>query len=227
MKKFLLLLAGVSAYLSADAIELTFWMGNQKITPDQTVKFTKIQIETYEDDGYKEVKMDPKLTISSDIFSSDVQITATCTSGQDIQMCAGGSCMGGSTVTKKGVTVRPNQKLDLGFDYAGEFDLDETIPTVVTVIEAEDVTEPASKVQFIIEMGEDGASVSTIQVNQDLKAVEGGVAYNAAESTALKIVSIVGINAYSGTVSGQGVINLPKGLYVYTFGKRSGKIYIR
>ncbi|MDE7457729.1 MAG: hypothetical protein K2M77_02575 [Muribaculaceae bacterium] len=227
MKKFLLLLAGVSAYMSADAIELTFWMGNQQITPDQTVKFTDIDIVNYDEDGYKEVKMDPKLSISSNIFSSDVKITATCTSGQSIQMCAGGLCRGGVTVTKEGVTVRPNQKLDLGFDYAGEFDLDETIPTVVTVIEAEDVQESDSKVQFIIEMGEAGASVSTIEVNDDFKAVEGGVAYSADKDCALTITTMSGVNVYTANVSGEGFISLDKGLYVYTFGSRSGKIYIK
>ena len=227
MKKFLLLLAGVSAYMSADAIELTFWMGNQQITPDQTVKFTDIDIVNYDEDGYKEVKMDPKLSISSNIFSSDVKITATCTSGQSIQMCAGGLCRGGVTVTKEGVTVRPNQKLDLGFDYAGEFDLDETIPTVVTVIEAEDVQESDSKVQFIIEMGEAGASVSTIEVNDDFKAVEGGVAYSADKDCTLTITTMSGVTVYTANVSGEGFINLDKGLYVYTFGSRSGKIYIK
>ncbi|MDE6239178.1 MAG: hypothetical protein K2M54_04230 [Muribaculaceae bacterium] len=227
MKKFLLLLAGVSAYMSADAIELTFWMGNQQITPDQTVKFTDIDIVNYDEDGYKEVKMDPKLSISSNIFSSDVKITATCTSGQSIQMCAGGLCRGGVTVTKEGVTVRPNQKLDLGFDYAGEFDLDETIPTVVTVIEAEDVQESDSKVQFIIEMGEAGASVSTIEVNDDFKAVEGGVAYSADNDCTLTITTMSGVNVYTANVSGEGFISLDKGLYVYTFGSRSGKIYIK
>ena len=227
MKKFLLLLAGVSAYMSADAIELTFWMGNQQITPDQTVKFTDIDIVNYDEDGYKEVKMDPKLSISSNIFSSDVKITATCTSGQSIQMCAGGLCRGGVTVTKEGVTVRPNQKLDLGFDYAGEFDLDETIPTVVTVIEAEDVQESDSKVQFIIEMGEAGASVSTIEVNDDFKAVESGVAYSADKDCTLTITTMSGVNVYTANVSGEGFISLDKGLYVYTFGSRSGKIYIK
>ena len=227
MKKFLLLLACASAYFSAGAIELTFWMGNQKISPDQTVKFTDIDVITYDEDGYKEVKMDPKLSISSDIYSSAVKITATCTSGQSIQMCAGGSCRGGETVTKENVTVRPSQKLDLGFDYSDEFDLDETIPTVVTVIEAEDVETSGSKVQFVIEMGEEGAAVSTILVNNDFKAVDGGVAYKASENCNLKIVNIIGQNVYSANVSGKGVINLPKGLYVYTFGKHSGKIYIR
>lgn len=227
MKKFLLLLAAVSAYLSADAIELTFWMGNQKITPNQTVKFTDIEVTTYDEDNYKEVKMDPKLSLSTDIYSSNIKITATCTSGQSIQMCAGGTCRAGVSVTKEKLTVRPSQKLDLGFDYGEEFDLDDPIPTVVTLIEAEDVTESGSKVQFIIEMGEEGASVSAIEVRDDFKAVEGGVAYKTTQNCPLRIVNILGVNVYSANVSGEGVINLPKGLYVYTFGNRSGKVYIR
>ncbi|MDE5555846.1 MAG: hypothetical protein K2J10_11785 [Muribaculaceae bacterium] len=227
MKKFLLLLAGVSAYLSADAIELTFWMGNQKITPNQTVKFNDIDVVTYDEDGYKEVTMDPKLSLTADIYSSNIKLSATCTSGQIIQMCAGGTCNAGESVTKEKITVRPNQKLNLDFEYADEFDLDEPIPTVVTVIEAEDVTESGTKVQFIIEMGEEGASVTAIEVRDDFKAVEGGVAYKAAKNCPLRIVNILGVNVYSATVSGEGVINLPKGLYVYTFGNRSGKVYIR
>ncbi|MDE6367806.1 MAG: hypothetical protein K2K94_01050, partial [Muribaculaceae bacterium] len=195
--------------------------------PNQTVKFTDIDVVTYDEDDYKEVKMDPKLSLSTDIYSSNIKITATCTSGQSIQMCAGGTCRGGESVTKEKVTVRPNQKLDIGFDYSDEFDLDEPIPTVVTVIEAEDVTESGSKVQFIIEMGEEGASVTAIEVFDDIKAVEGGIAYKSSGNCALRIVNILGVNVYSANVSGEGVINLPKGLYVYTFGKRSGKIYIR
>lgn len=227
MKKFLLLMAGISVCLCADAITLTFWMGNKQITPDETVKFTDIQITEYEEDEYKEVKMDPNLYISSNIFSSDVKITATCTSGQSIQMCAGGTCRGGEKVVKEGVTVRPNQKLELGFDYSDEFDLDEKIPTVTTLIEAEDVTESGSKVQFVIVMGEKDASISTVEVADDFKAVEGGIAYKTDEPCSVKIATVSGISVYSGTVSGNGTINLPGGLYVYTFGNRSGKIYIR
>lgn len=227
MKKFLLLLAAVSAYLTADAIQLTFWMGNKKITPDQTVKFTDIEVETYDEDGYKEVKMDPKLKLGTDIYSSNVKIIATCTSGQSIQMCAGGTCRGGESVTKENITVRPSQLLDLGFDYTDYLELDEDIPTVETVIEAEDVKVSGSKVQFIIIMGKEGASVSTIQYSDEISPVDGGLAYKADEPTALKVTSIVGINVYSATVSGEGTVALPKGLYVYTFGKRSGKIYIR
>lgn len=225
MKKFLLLLVGVSAYLSADAIELTFWMGNQKITPNQTVKFTDIDVIT--EDDYKEVTMNPNLSLATNIYSSSIKLTATCTSGQSIQVCADGKCFGGESVTKEKLTVRPSQRLDIGFDYHDYLELDVPIPTVVTVIEAEDVTESGSKVQFIIEMGEEGAAVTAIEVCDDIKAVEGGITYKASENCALRIVNILGVNVYSANVSGEGVINLPKGLYVYSFGNRSGKIYIR
>lgn len=68
MKKILLLLAVFAAYCSAGAVELTFWLGNQKITPGQTVTFNEVTVEKYEADGLKEVSMKPSLFISSDIF---------------------------------------------------------------------------------------------------------------------------------------------------------------
>lgn len=225
MKKFLLILMCAYATFSASAVELSFWLGNKKITPGQTVQFTDITTDLYTD--YKEVTMKPALYISSDIFSSDVKITAKCTSGQSIQMCAGGTCRGGVTVTKDQVTVRPNQKLDLGFDYIGELDLDEAIPTVVTVFEAEDIYESDSKVTFVLEMGEKSASVSVIEAFDDLKAVDGGIAYKADEATQLNVAAISGVNVFSATVSGEGFIALPAGIYVYSFGERTGKLYVR
>lgn len=136
-------------------------------------------------------------------------------------------CRGGETVTKENVTVRPNQKLNLGFDFVGEYDLDEQIPTVTTVIEAEDVYESGSHVQFVIEMGEQGASVSAIEVFDNLKPSEGGLAYSCDRATALTVTSLSGVNAFSGNVSGEGFIALAKGLYIYSFGSQTGKIFIR
>lgn len=227
MKKFLLLIAAIAVGVSANAVELSFKMGGKTITPGQTVIFNDVEITTYDD--YKEVTMDPGISIISDMYSSNIKITATCTSGQKIEMCCGGACMGDYTVVKEKLTLHPNQPLPLDFEYRNEdLDLDEEIPTVVTTIEAEDVTEEGSKVQFVIEMGEKSASVTAIKVYNDLQPVEGGIAYKADnEGTALRITSIVGINVFSANVSGEGFIALPKGLYVYTFGNRSGKIYIR
>lgn len=225
MKKLLLFLACVALFQYAGAIELTFWLGNQKITPGETVKFNDIKVETYDD--YKEVTMKPALYLSSSIYSSDIKVTATCTSGQSIQVCIAGKCRGGETVTLDGFTVQSNQKTDLGFDYIDEFDLDEPIPTVVTRIEAEDVTESGSNVSFIIEMSEDGASVTEISASDFVKAVDGGIMFNAENQEFLYITNILGINMFADNVSGDGFVALPQGLYIYKLGGKSGKIYVR
>lgn len=228
MKKILLLLSFMVICQWASAIELTFWLGNRKITPGETVKFTDIDVTKYEEDGYKEVTMKPELYISSNIFSTDIKLTVTCTSGQSIQVCAGGVCKGGETVVKEGITLRASQKLELGFDYVNyDLDLDEAIPTVITRIEAEDVTEPASKVEFVIEMSEHDASVGVIETSGSLKPVNGGIAYSTDGVTPLCVAGILGEIRFNGNISGKGVINLPKGLYVYKLGDKAGKMYVK
>ena len=117
MKKLYTILLAALCSAGAAATELTFWIGNQKITPGTTVAFDEM---TVNDLGtYKEVTMDPGLSLSTNIFSSDITITATCQSGQTIRMCAGGSCKGGESVTKDNVTIATGQKLPLEFE--GEF----------------------------------------------------------------------------------------------------------
>lgn len=225
MKKFLLLIACFSAVCSASAIKLSFFINDTEIKAGETVKFSDIKVVS--EDDYVEVTMAPALYLVSDIFSDEVKVTAACTSGQSISLCAGGVCKGGETVVKEGVTVRANEKLELGFDFIGEFDTEEEIPVVVTSIEAEDVSEEGSKVQFVIEMGKDVAAVTAIELSDDFKAVEGGVAYKADGATALTITALNGVTLCSATVEGEGFISLAAGLYVYTFGDKSGKIYIK
>lgn len=225
MKKLLLLLTSAVVYFNANAIDLTFWIDNQKITPGETIEFSDITIN--KDEGYCDVKMKPELYLTTNIFSSDIKITATCTSGQTIGLCAGGQCIGGVTAVKENVTVRPNQKLDLGFDFIGEFDLDEPIPTVITTIEAEDITESESKIQFVIKMGEKSASVSVVEISDEIRAVEGAIAFNVEYPGELTVSTLSGANVFSGIITGEGSISLPKGIYVYSFNGRAGKLIIR
>lgn len=227
MKKFLLLTIALAAvFASAQAkTNLTFYIGNTEITPGQTVEFTDITIN--EEDGYREVVMKPDLYLLSNIYCSSIKIVADCTSGQEIGLCAGGKCIGGKTVTKENVTVRSGQKLELGFDYGNDFDLDEEIPTVVTTISAEDAEEEGSKVQFVITMGQKTNSVTAIEVNDVVKAVDGGIAYAADQETQFTVTTLSGVTVFSGTVKGEGVVALSKGFYAYSFGTISGKIYIK
>lgn len=225
MKKFLLILSFLCMVQAASALNLSFWIGNQKITPGETVTFTDITVDTYPD--YKEVTMKPSLFLMSDMYSSNVVLTATCTSGQRIQVCTNGKCRSGETVTVNDFTLRPNQKFDIGFDFIEEFELADPIPTVVTTIEAEDPTETGSKIQFVIEMSDGEASITEVKVVNKVSANADGISYSTDGATRLQITNILGVNYCSREVNGEGFVALPKGLYIYRLGDKSGKIYVR
>lgn len=227
MKKLLLILSFMALVQYAGAIELTFWLGNKQITPGETITFDDIQVETYQEEAFKEVTMHPAIYLVSNIYSSDVVLTATCTSGQSIQICANGKCRAGERVSIDDFTLQTDQKFDIGFKYIGELDLDEPIPTVVTTIEAEETTSPGSHVSFVIEMSEKGASITEIKATESIKAAAGGIAYHTESPVRLYVANILGVNVFDRQVSGDGTVSLPKGLYVYRFGDKAGKIYVK
>ena len=227
MKKiYLSMLALLLCFGVAEARKLTFYIGKTAITPGETVSFEDIVVDDYGD--YREVTMAPELYLTSDIYSSKINITAKCTSGQSIQMCAGGACAMGETVTKENITIQTNAFLELKFDYIVELEGDEAIPVVVTEFSAVDTAYPETAVTFTIVMGEKGG-VTLIENNADLVAVEGGIQYNVEQPTSLEIVDIQGRKVAEATVNGFGFlpIDAPAGVYVYTFGENSGKIYIK
>ena len=49
--------------------------------------------------------MNPHINIISDVAANDIILIAECTSGQNIQLCAGGTCEMGKEITKTGVTL--------------------------------------------------------------------------------------------------------------------------
>ena len=227
MKKlYLAMLAMLLCFGVAEARKLTFYIGKTAITPGETVSFEDIAVDDYGD--YREVTMAPELYLTSDIYSSKINITAKCTSGQSIQMCAGGACAMGETVTKENITIQTNAFLELKFDYIVELEGDEAIPVVVTEFSAVDTAYPETAVTFTLVMGEKGG-VTLIENNADLVAVEGGIQYNVEQPTSLEIVDIQGRKVAEATVNGFGFlpIDAPAGVYVYTFGENSGKIYIK
>ena len=227
MKKiYLSMLALLLCFGVAEARKLTFYIGKTAITPGETVSFEDIVVDDYGD--YKEVTMAPELYLTTDIYSSKITVTAKCTSGQSIQMCAGGACEMGTTVTKENVTLQTNAFLDLKFDYIVELEGDEAIPVVVTEFSAVDTAYPETAVSYTLVMGEKG-SVTLIENRADLVAVAGGVQYNVEQPTQLELVDIQGRKVAEATVNGFGFLHVdaPAGVYVYTFGENSGKIYIK
>lgn len=227
MKKlYLAMLAMLLCFGVAEARKLTFYIGKTAITPGETVSFEDIVVDDYGD--YREVTMAPELYLTTDIYSSKINITAKCTSGQSIQMCAGGACAMGETVTKENISIQTNAFLELKFDYIVELEGDEAIPVVVTEFSAVDTAYPETAVSFTLVMGEKGG-VTLIENNADLLAVEGGIQYNVEQPTTLEIVDIQGRKVAEATVNGFGFlpVDAPAGVYVYTFGENTGKIYIK
>lgn len=231
MKKLYLLMAGLMLGSMADARELTFYFGNEVIAPNSTITYN--EVETVPAGGMKEVTIAPELYISSDIYTSKLSITATCTSGQEIRMCAGGNCEKGTTVTKSGVKVQPDEKLDLEFEYIETLAENEEVPTITTTIEAQDGDYADTHKSFTIVMN-GNASVSLIENDNRFMPVEGGIAYNLDGQSTVELFNMAGVKVMSVKVNGNGLLStesLASGIYLYSVdnraGKMSGKIYIR
>lgn len=228
MKKFYLTLLAALLAFGANARELKFYIGDQEIENGSNIAFENI---TVNDEGsWFEVKMKPDLYISSDIYSKTINITAECVSGQTIQMCAGGNCMRGTTVTKTGVTLQTNQKLELKFDYAAEFDAGEEIPTVTTVITAVDTKYPTTEKSFTIVMGQNVSSVDVIENTGDFTLTPAGIVYTLSTPTNLTIYNITGKQVLSAELNGTGMVetsNFAKGVYIYRAGAVSGKFIVK
>lgn len=227
MKKFFLIAAAALIFsVGAQARTLTFYIGSKPITSGETIPFEDFVVENYGD--YKEVMMKPELFITTDIYTSKLMVSAKCTSGESIQMCAGGACERGTTVTKNGIRIQTNEMLPLIFDYIVELDLDQEIPTVVTEFEAQDGDYKETHITFTLIMGKD-AGITLIEHNHNLRGIRGGVAYDVESETALQLFTIEGVRVLDATVNGTGSLNLGlnPGIYVYTLGAQSGKLYIK
>lgn len=233
MKKLYTLMAGLLMCGMPQARELTFYLGDNVIEPNTTVTFD--DIEEIPAGANKEVTMAPELYISSDIYTSKLKITATCISGQKIQMCAGGRCETGTTVTKENIKVQADEKLDLQFEYIATMPKDDVAPCVTTTFEAQDGTHAETLKSFTLVMNSTGTgSVTLIENDNRLLAVEGGLEYSLEAESTVEIFNLSGVKMLENNVSGTGTIStaaLESGIYLYTIrnaqGKASGKIFIR
>lgn len=226
MKKFLTVIAALALCFTAQARGLKFYIGDQEITPGTTVYFN--DIEVVDEGSFVTVKMAPELFVVSDIYTSKLMVRATCTSGQEVQLCAGGNCVAGTTITKTNIKVQANQKLPLVFDYVAEYDNADQIPVVTTEIEAQDGDYEETHISYTIMMGTKG-SVTVVENPAGLRFAAGALVYDLAGSQSLSVADTEGRTVFTARLSGSGSMpcNLPSGFYVYTLGNKSGKIYIK
>lgn len=229
MKKLYLTLLTAVVAMAANAKELKFAMGETPIANESTVYFDNISIDSYE--GGKDVVMNPGITLLSDVAADNVVVLAECTSGQQIQLCAGGACEMGTSITKTGVKLEAGTALPILFEFMS-FGLapDAEIPTVETFIAAMYDGDDESMKTFTIIMGKDVNGVKVIETTpKSLKCMAGSIEYNVDTAATLNIFNTEGKVALSEQVSGKGMISTSSfrpGIYVYTLGNEKGKIYI-
>lgn len=234
MKKFYTILAGMLVVAaSATAQNLTFYMDGKPVDAGSTVYFNEIDKEPA-GSSKVEVTINPKLSLGTDLYNSSICVTATCTSGQKIQMCAGGTCVSGEVVKKTDLKVQTNAKLDLQFEYIGVLGKDEEIPTVTTKFEAwSDDDEEETLRTFTLVMN--GTSALTLVENtKPIEVSAAGLVYNIKGTAKLAVYNALGQVALQRNVNEHGVVStagLAPGLYFYTLRgagvNHSGKVYVR
>lgn len=234
MKHLYTLLLALLCVGAMSARTLTFYQGNKAITPGSTVYFSDVTIEDV-GGGYRSVVMDPKLYLGTDIYSSKIKITARCTSGQEVSMCAGGDCVFATSITKENITVQTGQKLDLMFEYA-DYNLapGAEIPTVTVEFEAVDVQHTETLTTFTIVMGPNASALSEIRADKEIVYTPAGLEYNLQAPSTIALYSITGTQVLSVKADGQGTVNthsLRPGIYLYAVtsrnGRTTGKISVR
>ena len=229
MKKLYMALALALVAVSAGAANLIFYLGDKEIAQGSTVGYSEYEWAEEFEPGVWDIMMKPKIYLESDFFTNTVTITATCTSGHKIQMCCGGQCMSGETVTKSDLTLRQGVKFDLEFDYMNMEYEGEQLPVVTTVIEAVDGA--GTPVSFTIVMGPEGASIENAEIAADqVRYTAAGIEYDVTSACSFSLYSLIGTQVMSATLEGRGTLSvagLPKGVYVYTLDGKAGKVLVK
>lgn len=230
MKKFYLTLATMLLALSSQAKQLNFFMGDgSAIADESTVYFNNVEVDSYE--GGMDVVMNPGITLQSDVTADNIVVMAECSSGQKIQLCAGGACEIGTSITKTNVKIEAGQKLPVLFEYMGMgLAPDTEIPTIEATLVAMYEGDDESMRSFTILMGKDVGGVVAIETSRSLRCVPGSIEYDLPEAALLSVYDTEGHLVINENISGRGSVatsGLLSGVYVYTLGKEKGKIYVK
>ena len=236
MKKiYLVAAAALLATAPISARELTFYNGSTAITNGSTIESQAFDVTPIGNNNV-EIYFEPDLYLAADYWTNSVNLTAKCVSGHTIQLCtplaAGqtGSCQTGTEVTKQVITISSSAKIALKYEYVVEQSESDAIPVVVTEFSAVDTKYTTVTADFTVVMGSNSGVTSVFANDASFKAVNGGIAYEFAGRTEVALYSLSGEKVLATVLEGQGVLStshLPAGIYAYTAGSKSGKVYLR
>lgn len=233
MKKiYMIAAAALLTVTTAGARELKFCQGDKVFNAQDRLVWNQCKIEDYGADG-KDYVYDPGISILSDVDANDVIVTATCTTGQNIQLCCGGSCEMGTSLTKRNIEVKAGVPLASQLEQTGQtYSADEPIPHVEVELTAQYADDPSSLIKLEM-VFDSGTGITTIVADNDFCAVQGGIRYNLTGASEVNLYDMTGRRVFSEKVSGSGIIPtaaLPVGIYVYCVegsARRTGKLFVR
>lgn len=209
---------------AANAANITLYLDDKTVEPGSTTIFN--DIETTDLGGYYEVEMKPDFQMASDANVSGVTVVATCTTpGQQIQLCCGGQCEVGTSVTKQGISLSKGAKLPLEFHYMGDADTLDEIPTITATLA---ISYEGKTDNYNVVMN-DKSGVSVVAADKDAFVSGRTLIYNVATPSAAVVYYANGAVAMSASVAGNGSLdlsNLPAGLYICRVGKTSVKVML-
>lgn len=170
---------------------------------------------------------DPEIFIISDTDIT-VDVTANCTTGQGISLCCGGECESDISVTKKNVNLTANKYLPSNFDYFGTLEDGLFVSTDLSIKQSMTLGGDLTKITVVFSL--EGGSVTVLVNDNDLTYSNGELNYQADEETGLALYNANGQCVLNEIVSGKGSLstsNLETGIYVYKFGNKTGKIFVK
>lgn len=224
MKKIYILLAAGMMAAAANAQTVNFTQNGNVIPNGSELEFNDAEI-----DPFGGITINPQIYIVSD-ENTEIDVRAICTTGQKIQLCAGGDCVAGTGVKKPNVSLTAGVPLDTKFEYV--YTPGEEKPKVVIselyVDLSSDPGEPITAITIVMDV--ESASVSVLEADDNFSYVDGELRYNVPTPCDAMIYDATGKCVYKANVCGLGVIStsdLSSGTYIYKFGKKGGKILVK
>ena len=228
MKKFLLIMSAGLMATSLYAGDIRLYSGETLLEPGKHI-FNEMTITDL--GAGVMVTIDPDLSIKADSRTYDVQVTAKCTTGQNIQMCAGGQCERKPEVVKTGLLLNADTPLPLEFEFMETFDSALDIPKdITTELTIEELGVPSSKKLYTILMNTQTGAVEVINHDSEINYMNGALNYNLSGAATINVYDVNGRLVKSAEAQGNGTLplsDLGKGIYLYSIsGSPSGKIIL-
>lgn len=234
MKHLYLAAAALLVATAANAKTLQFLDGETPIANGETLQNNTIKYDEWTD---KEGNVNydatyyPDLYLTADYNTGALTLIAECTSGQQIQLCFGGQCELGTTITKHTEGLQTGQKAALEYEYMfGPVESNTALPQegITTIFSCTDDTDPSTAITMTVVYDPFQDGVKVVETGRHLTMANGNIAFIAEGNDQLNVYNVNGVRVLN--AKGNGTLStssLAPGLYIYTLGSETGKFIVK